>query len=156
LEFSDMARRSSSLRVAILGVGWGLGCALFSQSALADQNCGEDIQKLAQRRQAELDKINALVKSAPGKKIDPVVFCSQSAGLNSAENALLAYMTKNKDWCSIPDEVINSLKTAHAKSAGFSAKACTVAAQMRKMKEQQAAGGTTAGPQPQALPTGPL
>ncbi len=70
-----------------------------------------------------------------------------------AEEALLAYMVKNKDWCSFPDDAINNLKASHEKNAGFSAKACKVAAQFKKMKEQAAQGG---GPQAQPLPTGPL
>jgi hypothetical protein len=151
-----MARQSPIRRMAFLGVALALGCAVFSQSAMADQNCGEDLQKLAQRREAELAKINGMVAAAKGKKLDPAEFCSQSSGLNSAESALIAYMTKNKEWCSIPDEAIDNLKAVHAKSAGFSAKACAVAAQMRKMKEQQADGGAGAGPQVQPLPAGPL
>ena len=66
---------------------------------------------------------------------------------------MIAYMEKNKDWCQIPDEAIAQLKANHAKSVAFSAKACKVAAQIKKMKEQQAQGGA---PQAQPLPTGPL
>ena len=71
------------------------------------------------------------------------------------KSALIAYMEKNKDWCSFPDEAISQLKEHHAKNAQFNAKACNVAAQMKKMKEQAAQGGG-AGPQAQPLPTGPL
>jgi hypothetical protein len=77
----------------------------------------------------------------------------KSAGLIRAESALIAYMEKNKEWCSFPDEAIDELKEHHNKNAGFNAKACTVAAQIKKMKEQQAQGG---GPQAQPLPAGPL
>ena len=77
----------------------------------------------------------------------------KSAGLIRAETALIAYMEKNKDWCSFPDEAIDQLKEHHAKNRSFNAKACQVAAQIKKMKEQQAQGG---GPQVQPLPTGPL
>ncbi len=152
-----MARQSPIQRVAFLGVAIALGCAFSAQPALAQQNCGEDIQKLAQKREAELARINGMVQGSKGKKLDPAVFCSQSSGLNSVENALIAYMTKNKDWCSIPDDAINNLKAAHAKSASFSAKACSVAAQVRKMKEQQASGSANnSAPQAQPLPAGPL
>jgi hypothetical protein len=151
-----MARQSPQLRAALLGVAVTLGCAIFSQSALADQNCGEDIQKLAQRRDAEMAKINKVVQAGKGKNLDPALFCAQSAGLNAAENAFIAYMEKNKEWCSIPDEVVASLKEVHTKNAGFSAKACTVAAQIRKMKQQQASGGASSGPRAQPLPSGPL
>ena len=144
-----MTRRYAKMLV----LGLALGGAAWAAPSFAQQSCGEDLQKLAQRREAELTTINDLVKSAHGKQIDPTVFCAKSAGLNAAETAMIAYMEKNKDWCQIPDEALAQLKANHARSVAFSGKACAVAAQIKKMKEQQAAGG---GPQAQPLPTGPL
>ena len=139
-------RRRYALALALAAAGSTISAAAFA-------DCGADVQKLAQSRNVELQKVNDLAKSFHGKPMDPEQFCAKSAGLIRAESALIAYMEKNKDWCSFPDEAINQLKTSHAKNAGFSAKACTVAAQVRKMKEQAAQGG---GPQVQQLPTGPL
>ena len=144
-----MTRFKTTLFLALTLVGAGWAAPSYAQS------CAEDIQKLAQRREAELSVINGLVKSAHGKQLDPTVFCAKSAGLNSAENAMIAYMEKNKDWCQIPDDALVQLKANHVKSAAFSAKACTVAAQIKKMKEQQAQGGG-GGQQAQPLPAGPL
>jgi hypothetical protein len=107
-----------------------------------------------------LKSINQLVISAKGKKLDPDAFCSHSRPLNAAEEAMLAYMVKNRDWCQIPDDAIAQLKASHAKSVAFGGKACTVAAQIRKMKTQaaQAAQQGANGGQPavQPLPAGPL
>ena len=133
-----------------------LGAIAAAAPAIADQSCGDDLQKLAQRREAALQSINGLVAAARGKQLDAAVFCVRSAPLNQAETAMLAYMVKNKDWCQIPDSVVEQLKAAHTKSQSFSAKACNVAAQMKKMKEQAAQGGAAAGPQAQPLPAGPL
>jgi hypothetical protein len=134
------------------GLAAGLIAALAaSGSAYAD--CGSDMQKLAQARNAQLEIVNNFAKSFHGKPMDPEGFCAKSSGLIRAEAALIAYMEKNKDWCSFPDEAIGQLKEHHAKNAQFNAKACTVAAQIKKMKEQAAQGG---GPQAQPLPTGPL
>src|SRR5271155_3669322 len=142
-----MARRILSyLALPILFVGViGAAAPVF-----ADQSCGEDLQKLSQRREAALQGINGLVASAHGKQLDPSVFCTRSAPLNQAETAMIAYMEKNKDWCQIPDAPIEQLKAAHAKSVAFSTKACSVAAKIKKMKEQAAQGG--AGGEPQAQP----
>jgi hypothetical protein len=135
------------------GLGAGLLLAVgLAGSAYAD--CGSDMQKLAQARNSQLQIVNDFAKSFHGKPMDPEQFCAKSAGLVRAESALIAYMEKNKDWCSFPDEAIGQLKEHHAKNAGFNAKACTVAAQMKKMKEQAAQGG--GGPQAQPLPAGPL
>ena len=130
-----------------------VGAIVAAAPALADQSCGDDLQKLSQRREAALQSINGLVAAAHGKQLDPTAFCARSAPLNQAETAMLAYMEKNKDWCQIPDAAIEQLKAAHGKSVSFSNKACNVAAQMKKMKEQAAQGG---GPQVQPLPAGPL
>jgi hypothetical protein len=143
-----MAMRSSamaSLALALAGLAWAT--PTFAQS------CGDDMQKLSQRREAEMATINTLIKASKGKQLDPTVFCAKSGGLMSAENAMIAYMEKNKEWCGIPDEALDGLKANHAKSAAFAAKACKVASEFKKMKEQQANGG---GPQAQPLPAGPL
>lgn len=142
-----MTRRIS----AIAFIALTLAGAAWTAPALA-QSCGEDLQKLSQKREAEMATINDLIKQSKGKQLDPTVFCGKSGGLISAENAMIAYMEKNKDWCGIPDESLDSLKANHAKSAAFAAKACKVAAEMKKAKEQAANGG----PQAQPLPAGPL
>jgi len=133
-------------------IALALAGAAWAAPALA-QSCGEDLQKLSQKREAEMATLNGLIKASKGKQLDPEVFCAKSGGLISAENAMIAYMEKNKDWCGIPDETLDGLKAGHAKSAAFAARACKVAAEMKKAKEQAANGG---GPMAQPLPTGPL
>ena len=130
--------------------------AAFGAPAFAD--CGQDMQKLAQARNVEMERVNEYAKSFKGKPMDPAGFCAKTSGLLHAEDALIAYMTKNKDWCSFPDDAINNLKAGPEQNAGFIAKACKVAAQIKKMKEQAAQGGGAAGggPQAQPLPAGPL
>jgi len=141
-------RRRFTLALAVAAAGLGL-----SAPALAD--CGSDMQKLAQERNVEMQKVTEFAKSFHGKPMDPAQFCAKSAGLIRAGAAMLAYMEKNKDWCSFPDEAISNLKTSQAKNASFNAKACTVAEKIKKMKEQAAQGGG-GGPQAQPLPAGPL
>jgi hypothetical protein len=135
----------ASLALALVGVAW-------AAPALA-QSCGDDLQKLAKSREAAMETINTLIKAAKGKQLDPTVFCAKSGGLIAAENAMIAYMEKNRDWCGIPDEALGTLKANHVKSAAFAAKSCKVASEMKKAKEQAADGG---GPQAQPLPAGPL
>ena len=131
---------------------------LTATPAFAADDCAGSLQKLAARREAALQGINQMVAAAKGKKLDPEMFCARSRPLNVAEEAMLAYMTKNKDWCQIPDDAINQLKASHAKSVAFGAKACTVAAQIAKMKKQAAEAAQQGGgpPPEQPLPTGPL
>lgn len=124
----------------------------------AAQDCATDLASLAARREAAMKGINDLVASAHGKKLDPEAFCGRSRPLTSAEDAMIAYMQKNKDWCQVPDDALAQLKASHAKSLAFGAKACGVAAQMKKMKQQAAQAAQQGGGQPpeQPLPAGPL
>ena len=137
----------ASLALALAGVAW-------AAPALA-QSCGDDLQKLAQRRQAEMETIRKIADAAKAahKQIDAEVFCAKSSGLVSVDKAMGAYFEKNKDWCQVPDEVVANFKTAAAQDAGMSSKACKVAGEMKKAKEQAENGG---GPQVQPLPAGPL
>ncbi len=133
---------------------------LTAAPALAAQDCATDLGALAARREAALKGINEMVAAAKGKKLDPEAFCARSRPLNVAEEAMLAYMQKNRDWCQIPDDAISQLKETHMKSVAFGGKACTVAAQLRTMKAkaaQAAQQGQQAGAaQVQPLPAGPL
>jgi hypothetical protein len=148
-----MARLTPPIRLALFALALAAGSLTWSHAAFAqDASCADDLKRLSEKRQVELERVNGMVRAAKGKALDPAKFCSQSAGLNTAESALIAYMDKNKDWCAVPDDVIAALKANHVKSLAFSAKACAVAAAFKK---QQAAGANGA-PQAPALPAGPL
>ena len=138
-------------RALLFGIVIALVCDARSASA---QSCGDDLQKMAQKREAAMQGINSVVAAAHGKPLDPEVFCVKTGPLISVETAMIAYMEKNKDWCQVPDEALAQLKAAHTKTLGFSGKACTVAQKIKKMKEQAAQGGGP--PQAQPLPAGPL
>ena len=143
-------------RLALLALGATTASLLMSAAAFADGSCADDLKKLTDRRVAELAGINALAAAGKKKPIDPAIFCAKSHGLSASEDALIAYMEKNKDWCGIPDEVLTGLKASHAKSVEFGGRACVAAAKFKKMKEQQANGGGNGAPQAQPLPAGPL
>ena len=152
---------SGGRRMGIIKFIFLAGAAILAATpAFSDTDCGGDLQKMSARREAALKNINELVAAAKGKKLDAEQFCVRSRPLNAAEDAMLAYMIKNKDWCQIPDDAVNQLKETHAKSVAFSGKACTVAVQMKKMKDQaeKAAqqGAQQAQEQAQPLPAGPL
>jgi hypothetical protein len=149
-----MTRNSLVGRLALLGLG--TLAASFTLGATARADCNEDMKRLGDRRAAMLVEINGLAAQAKkaGKPMDAGVVCAKAHALNASEDLLIAYMEKNKDWCSIPDDIVANLKASHAKSVEFGGRACVAAAKMKKMQEQQAAGGGPQGPPP--LPAGPL
>ena len=129
--------------------------ASFAGAAHA-QSCQDDFQKLSQRRMAQIQALNNLGKAGKGK-MDPNAACPAARKLVAIEGEMLAYMNKNKEWCAIPDNVVDGFKQARAKTQNFAGQACSVAAKMKKMMEQQreqaASGGFGAPPK---LPSGPL
>ncbi len=89
--------------------------------------------------------------------MDPIAACPVARNLLAIESQMLAYMTKNKEWCSIPDQVIDGFKAARAKSQMFSSQACAVAVKVKQMQAQQRAqAAANPAQQPAKLPAGPL
>jgi hypothetical protein len=124
-----------------------------AQSAFAQQSCQEDFKKLSDKRMEQIAALNKLGKANKGK-MDPIAACPLARRLASTEGEMFNYMEKNKDWCAIPAQMIESFKQARAKTAGFASQACAFAAKVKKMQsEQEASGGLG---QAQKLPSGPL
>ena len=135
----------------------GAVAASLLGTVAARADCNADLGVLAQKRSV----INALLeqnKKAHGGKIDPVAACPELKRLAAAQGAVVSYMQKNKDWCSLPDELVSQSAKAQAQISGFAVKACGMIAQMKKMQEQAAQQQQQQAAQvPQLkLPSGPL
>lgn len=132
--------------------------AFLAASAPAFADCQEDMGKIMNERLgliAQLNKMNTGAKGGKGQ-LDPIAACPKLRSLAAVEGRLVSYLEKNKDWCNVPDQFVDNAKTGRDKSISFAAKACQVAAQVQKMKQQQAQGGGAGGQQVQKLPAGPL
>jgi hypothetical protein len=137
--------------IAILGAL--LFCLAGGGGARA-ADCNEDIANLTKKRQDIIDQLNHLAGSSKNHQLDPASSCPKLKALVGSERELLAYLTKNKEWCSVPDSALENIGASAQKSGAVAAQACKIAAQMKKAQEQQATGGGL--PQGQKLPTGPL
>ncbi len=124
----------------------------FNGASAQQQSCSEDFQKLAAKRMEAIQTLNNLGKAGKGK-MDPMAACPAAKKLLGTETEMLNYMSKNKEWCNIPDPVIENFKQARTKSQGFATQACAVAAKMKEAQEQGAQGGMAPPPR---LPAGPL
>ncbi len=117
------------------------------------QDCNADVGVLMKKRADTMEQLNGIAKANKGK-LDPVAGCAKLKSLVAVDKEILAYFTKNKEWCAIPEEASQNLSADVQKTTAVAAQACSIAEQMKKAKEQQAAGGGL-GPAPK-LPTGPL
>lgn len=150
-----MARSSSRL----IAAGFGAFATALLAAPLARADCAADIGGMMQKRNGEITALNRINKSHGGK-LDPIEACPHLRNLSALEGQVLAYMQKNKDWCSIPDDAVNQMSQSRTRSAGFATKACGFAAKLKKMQQMQAQGAAQAAQQQQQqalkLPTGPL
>ena len=144
-------RRIGSLRKAAFAVTALITFVGYGTAYATD--CNQDIGALTKKRQGVIDELNKLAQGGK-KQLDPVASCPKLRALVAVEHELLAYLTKNKDWCAVPDEAFQNISASTGKSGKVANQACTVAAKMKKAQEQQASGALNA-PQPK-LPAGPL
>jgi hypothetical protein len=121
------------LRRALAGAAMSAFVVTTSGSAFAQvpAECQKGIE-LFKARISWIQKIQAL----PKKAADPGVACTLFTKLGAANATVLAWSKSNKDWCSIEDNQITGLENEAKQVAGIRAKACTVAAQYKKLKDQ--------------------
>ena len=128
---------------------------LLASTGAHAQACQEDFRKLTEKRMAGIEALNNLGKAGKGK-MDPEAACPAAKRLVAVETEMMNYITKNKEWCNIPDNVADGFKEARAKTQGFASQACAAAAKMKEMRDQAAAGGGGGMMAPPKLPAGPL
>ena len=150
--FSTLA--ISGLAISGLAISGLAGAGLAPIGVAHATDCNADVAGLTAKRQVHIDKLNELAKASKGK-LDPVASCPVLRNLVKSEGDLLKYLEANKNWCNVPDEAVNNLKAADAKSQTFATQACNFAVQVKK-QQQQAASAPSLGVEAQKLPAGPL
>jgi hypothetical protein len=143
-------------------LGFGL---IASQDALAQgSNCQTDFQKMMSPRQALIGRINGFRNKRP--TADQA--CSTLSQLVAADSRVIKWMTENKDWCQIPDELVGQLKASSGQAATSRNQACGAArnqkaqiararaAQARAAQQQGGGGGPPAVGSGVRLPQGAL
>lgn len=114
------------------------GLAVVSASdAMAQSSCQADMQKVMGPRQALLARVNGFAKKRP----TPDQACSTFSSLAAADGRAVKWMTENKDWCQIPDELLEQMKGASGQIVRARSQSCTAAknfrAQVAKLRAQQ-------------------
>ena len=125
--------------------------AAAPQSAAPMSSCETEMMQFQTRRQAQIESLNKLVAAGKGK-VDPVATCPRLRSLVSVEAEMRTWMIKQKSWCNIPDEVIDSMKEGTAKTSQIAERACEAAAQAKRQQQAPAMGA----PPAMKLPSGPL
>lgn len=139
-----MTHIRSHFLAALAVAGIFVSAPAFAQSS----GCQEG-QKILQERQQLIQQINALSGGGGKKKqIDPRAACTIFSKLVTNGAAGQKWMTDNKDWCQVPDQLIQSFAEDNKRSQQFKGQACGAAAKMAEMEKrakQQAQQGGPAG-----------
>ncbi|KFG67245.1 hypothetical protein [Microvirga sp. BSC39] len=133
-----MAHIRSHLLAAFAVAGFFMSAPAFAQSSACQEG-----QKILQERQGLVQQINKLMDGGGKKKqVDPRAACSIFTKLVTNGSAGQKWMTDNKDWCQIPDQVVEGFTKDHKRSQEIKGQACGAAAKMAEMekraKQQQA------------------
>lgn len=129
-----------TLMAALAAVGIFASAPAFAQS-----NACQDGQKILVERQDLVKQINGLTGGGKKKQIDPRAACTVFGKLVTNGDAGLKWMTANKDWCQVPDQVVENFQQDHKRAQSFKTQACGAAAKMAEMEKrakQQAQQGT--------------
>ena len=113
--------------------------------AFAQSSACQEGQKILQERQNLIQQVNKLTNGGKNKQIDPRAACTIFSKLVTNGTAGQKWMTDNKDWCQVPDQLIQSFSEDHQRSQKFKGQACGAAAKMAEMEKrakQQAQQGS--------------
>jgi hypothetical protein len=110
----------------------GAGCMAAAGPASAQSAVCGQLQTLLQERQTLMQRINGMGR----RSVDPNVACRLFGQLVSNGQRTLAFATENKDWCQVPDEFINNLKSAQGQVSGVRGQACRAASQRAALERR--------------------
>lgn len=113
----------------VVGAGW---LAAAPTPAVAQTNICGQLQTLLKERQTLMQRINGMGR----RNVDPAVACRMFGQLASNGQRTLAFATENKDWCQVPDEFINNLKSAQGQVSGVRGQACRAASQRAQLERR--------------------
>jgi hypothetical protein len=139
-----------------IGIGAVVAATLapLGEAKAQAASCQTDFQKVMEPRQALINRINGYRAKRP----TAAQACSTLTELVAADRKVIDWMTENKDWCQIPDQVVEQLQGASTQASASRKSTCNAAknqeAQGARAKAQQA------GPPPVGsgirLPSGAL
>lgn len=140
--------------VKALMMAGGLVVGAAMPASAMPESCQQDLNKYGQTRLDAINRINAFKNKRPSA----TQACSAFGNLVSAEQRMIKWMEANKEWCQIPDALLDDLKKSSAQGSKVRGQACSAAKKEAQMRAQGGAqGGGSAPARPGVrLPQGAL
>jgi len=122
----------------------GAVAAMSAGPALAQSSTCQEAQKFMSERASIVQGLNK--NAGKDKKLDPRYACSAFGKLVSNGETGLTWFDANKEWCSVPDQVVANFKKEHDKVKDLRGQACGAVAKMEKMQQQAKKGPQNGNP----------
>ena len=123
------------------------GAALAATAGPASAQVCQEGAKYIQERQTIIQQLNK--SGGKDRKLDPRMACGAFGKLLANGEQSLKWLDANKDWCQIPEQVVENLKQEHTKVKEIRGQACQAAAKLTQMekqaRQQQQQGGNPFG-----------
>lgn len=139
-----MTHIRSTMMAALAAVGIFASAPAFAQSSVCQEG-----QKLLLERQDLVKRFTDLTGGGKKKNVDPRAACSILTKLSNNGTNAMKWMNTNKDWCQVPDQVVQNFEQDNKRVQTIKSQACGVAAKMNEMekraKQQAQQGGPRMG-----------
>ncbi|MCA0424285.1 MAG: hypothetical protein LCH61_13355 [Proteobacteria bacterium] len=123
-------------RATGLVAGSMLALALGTTAALAmPESCQKDFVPLMDKRQKYINTINGYQKRKP----TAAQACSTFRGLADHNQKIAKWMTAQKEWCQIPDDMLKGVTDAQGQISQTRDNVCSAAAKQAKQIQQMKA-----------------
>src|SRR3712207_1926402 len=129
-----MLRAFSPRSLAFASLALAAGTVTVAAPALAQSSTCQDAQKFMSERASIIQGLNK--NAGKDKKLDPRYACTAFGKLASNGETGLKWFDTNKDWCQVPDQVVENFKKEHDKVKELRGQACGALAKMEKMQQQ--------------------
>ena len=117
---------------------------LAAGPALAQAASCADFGKTLEERRDIVQKLQALSNNKK-RQMDPKTACSMFGSLVNNGSTAVKWLETNKDWCQVPDQILQGVKQDHARALEMRGKACKAAAQQAAMEKKAKEGGGSSG-----------
>lgn len=126
-----MTHIRSTLMAALAAVGIFATAPAFAQSTVC-----QDGQKLLVERQGLVKQFTDLTGGGKKKNVDPRPACAILTKLSSNGESAMKWMSTNKDWCQVPDQVVQNFEQDNKRVQTIKSQACGAAAKVAEMEKR--------------------
>jgi hypothetical protein len=124
------------LMAAFAAAGIVMALPFTAAPALAQASGCEDGKKIIAERHSLAQQIEKLSGGGKKKQIDPRSACTIFTKLTANGEAGVKWMSANKDWCQIPDQVVQGFTEEHKRIQNIKGQACQAAAKLAEMEKR--------------------